>query len=369
MSQEGTTRPSPRAVQRLASDVGGEVADLRSSLRHALDEADRFEADGRPDRAAAVLAEQQELLVAVHRRLEDRLAEAAVEREAEGVVAAVVPLQAAPERPSAGAVTLPVPGRDGEGIALRLLASAAAAAVGVLLLVVPDAGGMLTVAGWSAAEGEQVDATHPGGEGGEVPGAEAPRATRSQPTADGTVPPALGDLSTPGAGAQPSAPGTTGAPRDVDPMPWLPGGLGAALEDLDEFVDDLEDAAVTSLNEDAETDQDPAATGSGEARGDSSGEDAAAATSGGGAQDTSSGSQDEATDQQRTDDDGSSADDTSTSTRLSGPDSGGDADDTGDGDGSGDGGGGAGDVTDGSSSSAEFERLTATDTESTGAGR
>jgi hypothetical protein len=156
MSDEAASAPSAGSVKRLAADVGGEVADLRTRLHRALDEAGRLEAEGRQDLAAAVLEEQREVLLSVHQRLQGRLADAAVEREAERVVAGATPTvgprgtgPSTPAMPatSAPAVTGPA------GAAVRLLAAVAAAAVGVVLLVTPELGStVLTVAGLTGAE-------------------------------------------------------------------------------------------------------------------------------------------------------------------------------------------------------------------------
>lgn len=134
MREDAGPRPSPRAAERLAADVGAEVSDLRTALRRALDEAERLEAAGRQDLAASVLEEQRDALVAVHRQLSDRLAAAAVEREAENIVDA-----------AATAPSTPVH----DGTLVRLLASAAAAVAGIVLLTAPDlGGGVLEAAGW-----------------------------------------------------------------------------------------------------------------------------------------------------------------------------------------------------------------------------
>lgn len=78
--------PSTRAVERLATGVEEDVADLRTQFHQALERADRLEAGGRRDLAVEVLEDQRDVLLEVHRRLEARLAQAAVEREAERVV-------------------------------------------------------------------------------------------------------------------------------------------------------------------------------------------------------------------------------------------------------------------------------------------
>lgn len=146
-------RPSARAVERLAAGVGEDVADLRTRLHRALDEAERLQATGRDDLAVSVLEEQRDALLVVHQRLEARLADAAVEREAERAVAGTPALDASDPAPAAvdpAPVTADLAGDD--GMALRLVASAVAAVLGVALLLSPELGSRgLTAAGSSAA--------------------------------------------------------------------------------------------------------------------------------------------------------------------------------------------------------------------------
>lgn len=260
MREEATTRPSPRAVQRLADDVGGEVADLRAALRHALIEADRHEAEGRPDRAAAVLAEQQRLLTAVHQRLEDRLAEAAVEREAEGVVQAVAPTR--PTSVSGGpSAVAGVSDHDG-GMALRLLASAAAAIVGVALLAAPDGGGMLTAADSAGIEEGASTDDEGVAHGAAEPG--APAAHRPGPypgAASAPSPSSGGEFATPAAdGRRSSSPSDDpDADPQADPDDRVPSGLvdpgevGEVLDRLDD-VPAVEQGADTADETDASDD-------------------------------------------------------------------------------------------------------------------
>lgn len=153
MAAQGHRRPSPHATGRLAADVGGVVGDLRHDLRSSLDRAAALEAAGRVDLAAAVLEEQRAALADVHARLERRLAAAAVEAEAEAVVGASL------DRPVALDATAPP---RGDGAVLRLLASAAAAAMGVVLLWTPGpTGGSLGAAGDQLAGAADVERTAP----------------------------------------------------------------------------------------------------------------------------------------------------------------------------------------------------------------
>ncbi len=159
MREGAGPRPSSHATARLAGDVRDEVAELRGSLRAALDEAERLATEGHRDLAAAVLEEQRVALTHLHERLSQRIAGAAVEREAEHVVgvacttppsASLVPVRSVDAPP----VTPPpsegadAPSPSGDPVVLRLLASAAAAVVGIAILLSPG-GHVLRVAGWT----------------------------------------------------------------------------------------------------------------------------------------------------------------------------------------------------------------------------
>lgn len=164
--------PSARAVERLAAGVGEDVGDLRAQLHLALVRADRLEADGRHDLAVAVLQEQRDALLDVHRRLEARLADAAVEREAERVVNAagvqregerVVDAGSAGGGEAAGSVRA-TNSRD-DGLTMRLVASAAAAVLGIVLLLSPGSGTVsVTAAGSGAAGDAAADGQRHGGD-------------------------------------------------------------------------------------------------------------------------------------------------------------------------------------------------------------
>lgn len=166
MREEARPQPSPRAVARLEEGLDLELGGLRARLHRALAEADEHQAAGRDDLAAAALEAERTTLAEVHRRLEVRLAAASVEREAEAVLAAV---DTGAERPAAGATPdavtpdpviavadvqdmddvaaadrhLPEPTVAGspplaEAPLVRLVASAVAAVVGIVLLAGPD---------------------------------------------------------------------------------------------------------------------------------------------------------------------------------------------------------------------------------------
>lgn len=227
MSAE-TDPPSARAVERLATGVGEDVADLRTQLHQALERADRLEADGRQDLAVEVLEEQRDVLLEVHRRLEARLAQAAVEREAERVVDAV-------------AVGSEVAAADGEtsgsldeGLALRLVASAAAAVLGVTLLLSPGSGTVdLTAAGSAEAGDAAVADAH--GDGGDAAPARDETTAPEGPGGAAAFPATLAD-------------GADGAARPTDlralPIP-TPHVLAATSDDEDDEDDDAGLARLT----------------------------------------------------------------------------------------------------------------------------
>lgn len=177
--------PSARAVERLAAGVGEDVADLRAQLHQALARADSLEADGRQDLAVVVLQEQREVLLDVHRRLEARLADAAVEREAERVV------DAAPVGGGATSGSGSASGSHDDGLALRLVVSAAAAVLGVTLLLSPGSGSVRVTAASSGAAGDAAaSGQRHGGDPVADPGASAgPDAARG-PDVASTVGPA-----------------------------------------------------------------------------------------------------------------------------------------------------------------------------------
>lgn len=177
-------RPSARAVERLATGVGDDVADLRTQLNRALDEAGRLQAAGREDLAVSVLQEQRDVLLAVHHRLESRLADAAVEREAERVLHGATPPSDLPDPAPVAAV----PSGD-DGMTLRLLASAVAAVLGIALLVTPEVGSRgLTAAGSSAASDALLDsASSRAGDAAHGVGGTHPAGARLQAGGDGHV--------------------------------------------------------------------------------------------------------------------------------------------------------------------------------------
>lgn len=220
--REGVPRPSPRAMSRLAADVGAEVADLRTSLRRALDEAEQLQATGRHDLAAAVLEEQRTALASLHERLSQRLAGAAVEREAEHVLSSAPaappdPVPATPEQPSEPAAQVP----QADTTALRLIASAAAAVVGVTILLSPDLGGdVLRVAGWTPIAAPTVGLTDAVADGPSTTDLALPRPAREEPA--GSDPVSLSDraITTEAPSTSPSAAPPTDpvAPIELDEL-------------------------------------------------------------------------------------------------------------------------------------------------------
>ncbi len=90
-------RPSLVASARLADAIGRETADLRVRLHEATLRCAAYRAAGRPDVAADVVAEQRALVADFARRLGPLLAGAAVEREAERVLAGTGELELLPD--------------------------------------------------------------------------------------------------------------------------------------------------------------------------------------------------------------------------------------------------------------------------------
>jgi hypothetical protein len=141
---EGTNdavRPSRRAAARLADDVGRDLGAFRVLLTDAMAEADRLQHEGRTDLAVDLLEQQRLELARVYEQVIRHIAAAAVEREAESILAAVEPVALnvsasvsidsdRDERTESSVRAL-----DRRSITGRVLASAMAAVLGVVLLV------------------------------------------------------------------------------------------------------------------------------------------------------------------------------------------------------------------------------------------
>lgn len=98
-------RPSHRAEERLRAAVTRDVADLRLQLEEASLRSDALLWAGHPEAAAEVVDEKRELVSRFESRLRQRLSEAAVEAEAERVLAAApgaAVLSDEPAQPPAG---------------------------------------------------------------------------------------------------------------------------------------------------------------------------------------------------------------------------------------------------------------------------
>lgn len=80
-------RPSGVARDRLARRIRTDVADVRVRLEEAMLRSDALLATGQPERAAAVLHEQQALLAELRETLSSSVAAAMAEAEAEAVLA------------------------------------------------------------------------------------------------------------------------------------------------------------------------------------------------------------------------------------------------------------------------------------------
>ncbi len=235
--REDGPRPSPRTTSRLAADVGADVADLRTSLRRALDEAEELESAGRHDLAVAVLEDQRAALADLHVRLSRRLADAAVEREAEHVLSGATP--ASPDLPasptSTTVPTAPAPAanatpvvRRPDATTLRLLASAVAAVVGVTVLVTPDLGGdVLRVAGWATVAAPVADPVAAPTGSASPARADDPAPVPAAPQGEDDVPPQDRAVASPAPGAPPAD-----APDAERSDPTDLADVGAFLPDL-----------------------------------------------------------------------------------------------------------------------------------------
>ncbi len=104
-------RPSPPSVaarRRLADEVLGAVAEARYGLEESTLRSEGHLHLGQPDQARRALDDQSVVIHRMHARIQEALAAAAVEREAEWVLAAV---------PSALSIDAP----DGEGVLVEAL--------------------------------------------------------------------------------------------------------------------------------------------------------------------------------------------------------------------------------------------------------
>lgn len=118
-------RPSVRAEERLRAAVNRDVADLRLQLEEASLRSDAFLWAGYPEAAAEVVDEKRELVSRFESRLRQRLSEAAVEAEAERILAAAPGAAALSDEP-----TEPPAGRRSPAL-LSALAAALLALVAV----------------------------------------------------------------------------------------------------------------------------------------------------------------------------------------------------------------------------------------------
>ncbi|MFT5563810.1 MAG: hypothetical protein ACI970_000525 [Myxococcota bacterium] len=147
---EGTddaVRPSRRAAARLADDVGRDLGAFRVSLTDAMAQADRLQHEGRTDLAVDLLEQQRLELARVYEQVIRHIAAAAVEREAESILAAVEPvaLDVSASAAPVASVALDSEGDeqtessvgalDRRSLTGRVLASAMAAVLGVVLLM------------------------------------------------------------------------------------------------------------------------------------------------------------------------------------------------------------------------------------------
>ena len=162
-------RPSPRARERFAADLRSEVEATRAAWYDATLRGRERLLAGDDHGAMEAIEDQRRLLQLLERRLERVVASAAVEREAEGVLAGSEASVLTDPSPQGDVVTPPLPvgaeePRDGSGGRLRALVAAGAAAavaalaVGLGALVGPVATPAPEVAGPVDGTAEQIDA-------------------------------------------------------------------------------------------------------------------------------------------------------------------------------------------------------------------
>jgi hypothetical protein len=162
-------RPSPRARERFATDLRLEVEATRAAWYDATLRGRERLLAGDDHGAMEAIEDQRRLLQLLERRLERVVASAAVEREAEGVLAGSESSVATDPSAQGDAVTPPLPvgadePRDGSGGRLRALVAAGAAAavaalaVGLGALVGPVATPAPEVAGPVEGTAEGLDA-------------------------------------------------------------------------------------------------------------------------------------------------------------------------------------------------------------------
>lgn len=182
--EPGSGAPSQRAAERLRAGVSRDVADLRLQLEEASLRSDALLWAGYPAQAAEVVDEKRELVSRFEARLRQRLSEAAVEAEAERVLAA-----ASADLPRSSASAERSAGRSSPA-----LLSALAAA----LLAVVAVGGTATDMG-ELSSSDRTDPSNGGHEiaalpehvdGGSVPAdlQRSPVAPEPAPTRDRAVP-------------------------------------------------------------------------------------------------------------------------------------------------------------------------------------
>lgn len=124
-------RPSETAQRRLAAAIDREVGDLRVRVHEGLLRSEILLEMGRPDEAAEALDESRMLVDQIHERLSSAVAAAAVEREAEAILAAV-------DAPAADARLEPPDAVTPRTRTTGVLAALASAAAGLIFLATPS---------------------------------------------------------------------------------------------------------------------------------------------------------------------------------------------------------------------------------------
>ena len=225
--------PSDRASARLRGDVSREVADLRLQLEEAALRSDAYLQAGYPEEAAEVVDEQRQLLSRFQARLRQSMSEAAVEAEAERVLAAAPGAAAFSDDPD------PSGPSDAPRFSPALVSAVVAALLAVLAIGGPGADGTLSAAESPSAEDPSTTAV------AALDGtAEGPGHARSMRPAPAVAP-------------DPSAASAGGGAATPDPSPTE--RLAGLIDELVEAADDAVRDALRVLFGSDQTEPDEAA--------------------------------------------------------------------------------------------------------------
>jgi hypothetical protein len=233
-------RPSAVSRDRLAERVRGDVAEVRTRLEEAILRGDVYLAAGQPERAAAVVDEQQALMAELRTQVEASVAAAVVEAEAESV------LSAGPDGEAIFGAPSDERSGDAAGLRRRGVRGAASAVVSAaaalaFLVMVSSPPGPQTL----AAAGVDDQARPDDDAGDAVPGrnaltpSDAPGSTRpgaGTDDGDGGDGSAAPDATRRGSRSVPDGDGVVAGGPDLD--------LSESLSELQALVDRLRDSVM-----------------------------------------------------------------------------------------------------------------------------